>query len=966
MFKKTNRRCSNHLRFMCKKYISFLLALTVMIGIFIPAGFAQESPVNNVANNGIDETPVAEEPWTFELLEGDLPLDQLKNAQLSAADLPAVISRELADERQHVNRLYEQEPDDYTVMFQNRDGGKTVYVFSTPVKGTSGLEIMSGGNISQSDSISCGLRLSETAGTMTVGFPNASLTSRLGNSLAERPLYDYNIGSCDIIIFGTSVSEEAAEAGLNITDSARKWGASTEGAKDVFSISSSDHEVMSNANMKDMATGGNVCISMTYSSLAGEYALKHDSTSKYLANIADSPRMWANILTPVCKWLLEYRTNGCYRIRSQYNQGKYLVAMTSTTVALAAPGAGETSEWYFDSSDGCLSPSYDHSVALSGSLTICDVASSGSWSLTNYVNYVDVSSIIIRKKNTTTNLRAIFGRAGESFEFDVAYLPSNATYKEVCIAAPDYTEINDSNRELYLSQSGSGTTVFSYQYDKTRCQTLIPTLVAASNSPARFGNMVFEFSQSAGCYMTVDSYGSGLEYASSSVHTEIINSLTSLTIKRHDDYNTQFYIKSATGADIYTIESVKTEKYLTVNGYGTEPVLAANTSVNSMWRILELEDGTVAAWNPETTQLLGVDSSEELVTGLNDSEYNWNLRIAGVYKLQNSSTSKYMTVKDGYDTDESNEDNEITVNVITANANTPGSKEDLDSNQHFRIVYNDNISGYLLFPICSMNGSRRVIGKASASSTQVILKNYSSTALDRVNITYTGSNNAYNIKLGSQAMTDYNNSVVYNSFSSTSDNQKWILQVEYNTDSNATNDRMNREIRLSNIDIAFPLDGSSFWITSGYGFRVLGNNGVKKYHDGLDIGVTKAQLLSPFDGTVIAKKEYDASSGDRDERGSFIVIKCSSSDLYVWFYHLYSISSSISVGSNVLAGQQIGVTGNSGYTGSYPYGWHLHITFSTSYSSAVNHLHTFDPLWIYSDMIFSRRDSTDSVKEEVK
>lgn len=942
-----------NIRHTYKRCISFFLMLTIMIGMFIPVGFAQESPVKNTADNSVGGTPVAEEPWTFELLEGELPLDQLKNAQLSDADLPAVISRELADERQHVNRLYEQEPDDYTVMFQNRDGGKTVYVFSTPVKGNSGLEIMSEGSIAQSDSISRGLRLSKSAGTMTVGFPNASLASRLGNSSAERPLFDYNIGSCDIIIFGTSVSAEAAEAGLNITDSARQWGTSTEGAKDVFSISSADYEVMTKANMKDMATGGNVCISMTYSSLAGEYALKHDSTSKYLANIAGSPRMWANILTPVCKWLLEYRTNGCYRIRSQYDQGKYLVAMTSTTVALAAPGAGETSEWYFDTTDGRLSPSYDHSVALSGSLTIGDVASSGSWSLTNYVNYVDVNSIIIRKKNTTTNLRAIFGRAGESFEFDVAYLPSNATYKEVYIAAPDYTEIDDSNRELYLSQSGSGTTVFSYQYDKTRCKTLIPTLVAASNSPARFGNMVFEFSQSAGYYMAVDSYGSGLEYASSSVHTETINSLI---IKRHDDYNTQFYIKSATGADIYTIESVKTEKYLTVNGYGTEPVLAANTSVNSMWRILELEDGTVAAWNPETTQLLGVDSSEELVTGLNDSEYNWNLRIAGVYKLQNSSTSKYMTVKDGYDTDESNKDNRITVNVITANANTPGTEEDLDSNQHFRIVYNDNISGYLLFPICSMNGNRRVSGKGSASSTQVILKNYSSTALDRVSITYAGSNAAYNIKLGSQAMTDYNNSVVYNSFSSTSDNQKWILQVDYNKENNATNNRMNREIRLSNIDIVFPLDGSSFLITSGYGFRVLGNNGVKKFHFGVDINVDGKTLIAPFSGTVV-KVRYSETDNYFGELGNHIVIRSSENpNLYVHFLHLSKVY--VAENSTVSMGQNIGKTGNTGLSS----GPHLHMTFSSNENpGSYYRQYTYDPLWFYSSMEFGSNAYTDSI-----
>ncbi|MCR4682008.1 MAG: hypothetical protein K5647_01615 [Clostridiales bacterium] len=73
-------------------------------------------------------------PFSFTLEEGDLAFSELKNAVLDPADIPDVISPSLAAEREHVNRLYAQEPDDYTVMFQNRDGSKTTYVFSKPVK----------------------------------------------------------------------------------------------------------------------------------------------------------------------------------------------------------------------------------------------------------------------------------------------------------------------------------------------------------------------------------------------------------------------------------------------------------------------------------------------------------------------------------------------------------------------------------------------------------------------------------------------------------------------------------------------------------------------------------------------------------------------------------------------------------------------------------------------------------------
>ena len=143
---------------------------------------------------------------------------------------------------------------------------------------------------------------------------------------------------------------------------------------------------------------------------------------------------------------------------------------------------------------------------------------------------------------------------------------------------------------------------------------------------------------------------------------------------------------------------------------------------------------------------------------------------------------------------------------------------------------------------------------------------------------------------------------------------------------------------------------------------MLNNNGVKKYHDGLDVGVYKMSVNSPFSGEVVAKID---SNNTYDDRGDFVVIKYSSQNVYVWFYHMESIS--VEVGDVVEKNQQIGVSGNSGYNngGSYPY--HLHMTFSTTYSgSGVNHLDTFDPLMIYGDMFFSPSSDnrTDGIVDE--
>lgn len=76
--------------------------------------------------------PQAEEPLVLE--KGDLTLTALKTAKLVAADIPEVVPNEAIAENQHVNRLREQEDNLNSVKFQNRDGTKTMYYYSTPVK----------------------------------------------------------------------------------------------------------------------------------------------------------------------------------------------------------------------------------------------------------------------------------------------------------------------------------------------------------------------------------------------------------------------------------------------------------------------------------------------------------------------------------------------------------------------------------------------------------------------------------------------------------------------------------------------------------------------------------------------------------------------------------------------------------------------------------------------------------------
>lgn len=85
-----------------------------------------------------DETEPTDTMWHSERsnfnFEGDLPLDELEAAELNPEETPEIVSEENIEKNKHVNRLWEQEKDLNTIVFQNRDGTKTSYLYSYAVK----------------------------------------------------------------------------------------------------------------------------------------------------------------------------------------------------------------------------------------------------------------------------------------------------------------------------------------------------------------------------------------------------------------------------------------------------------------------------------------------------------------------------------------------------------------------------------------------------------------------------------------------------------------------------------------------------------------------------------------------------------------------------------------------------------------------------------------------------------------
>ncbi len=79
-------------------------------------------------------SPVMPNLNKYVLSEGDLTTDALATAKLDTKDIPEIMRNEDFDTSFHVNRLYEQEEDLNTVLFQNVDGTKTMYMYPFEVK----------------------------------------------------------------------------------------------------------------------------------------------------------------------------------------------------------------------------------------------------------------------------------------------------------------------------------------------------------------------------------------------------------------------------------------------------------------------------------------------------------------------------------------------------------------------------------------------------------------------------------------------------------------------------------------------------------------------------------------------------------------------------------------------------------------------------------------------------------------
>ena len=126
------------------KFLSFLMAVVFLFNMLLmcvnatPEEIApqlQEQPREAMIIGSPDFDEEFEDISSLkELGPGEKPLEELREMTLDSNALPQFLSYGEAVSKGHVNRLYEQENDLSTIIYQNKDGGKTAYMFAKNIK----------------------------------------------------------------------------------------------------------------------------------------------------------------------------------------------------------------------------------------------------------------------------------------------------------------------------------------------------------------------------------------------------------------------------------------------------------------------------------------------------------------------------------------------------------------------------------------------------------------------------------------------------------------------------------------------------------------------------------------------------------------------------------------------------------------------------------------------------------------
>lgn len=120
-----------------KKHLFTVLLLAIsLLSTSIPVYAHENGNADNENSTSEESVEEADRNLLKDLMPGDLSLVELSDKELDDYEIPEVISVKDIKEKEHANRLFAQETDDYSIVFQNKDGSKTMYYFDEPIKYT--------------------------------------------------------------------------------------------------------------------------------------------------------------------------------------------------------------------------------------------------------------------------------------------------------------------------------------------------------------------------------------------------------------------------------------------------------------------------------------------------------------------------------------------------------------------------------------------------------------------------------------------------------------------------------------------------------------------------------------------------------------------------------------------------------------------------------------------------------------
>lgn len=110
-----------------KKHLFTVLILAIsLLSTSIPVYALENGNADNENSTSEESIEEADRNLLKDLMPGDLSLVELSDKELDDYEIPEVISVKDIKEKEHANRLFAQETDDYSVVFQNKDGSKTI------------------------------------------------------------------------------------------------------------------------------------------------------------------------------------------------------------------------------------------------------------------------------------------------------------------------------------------------------------------------------------------------------------------------------------------------------------------------------------------------------------------------------------------------------------------------------------------------------------------------------------------------------------------------------------------------------------------------------------------------------------------------------------------------------------------------------------------------------------------------